>query len=258
MEQQRWGEALMVHDESARRDTRLEGAVIASSSSSPPTSIASRVDVDVCAEGASIIQQNSYARRQQQRRIARRRMRDGQREIDEYFTEEADADEGWGHVADAYRLSNRHGDRAFGLGSASWHQSSGSGFPADYDLEMALALSLSLEDSAVGDGEGSQSAAAASSVNLSYEALSELENVSSVLPQQQIEQLPVITVTCSGGVAAVGMDELCSICQCEYVEGDKLLQLPCSHHFHKSCASEWLSAYSKLCPMCKGEAHPPS
>ena len=48
--------------------------------------------------------------------------------------------------------------------------------------------------------------------------------------------------------------EVCSICQCDYNEDRLRTTLPCRHHFHQDCAQEWLSTYSKLCPVCKTSA----
>ena len=53
--------------------------------------------------------------------------------------------------------------------------------------------------------------------------------------------------------------EECSICCCEYAEGDQLLEFGCSfnHKFHNECLSKWLTQ-KRLCPMCRQHApdHP--
>lgn len=50
----------------------------------------------------------------------------------------------------------------------------------------------------------------------------------------------------------------CAVCLCEYKHADKLRRLPCSHHFHRRCADEWLQV-NKGCPLCRlpidGEEH---
>ncbi|XP_057616758.1 E3 ubiquitin-protein ligase RLIM-like [Chionomys nivalis] len=42
----------------------------------------------------------------------------------------------------------------------------------------------------------------------------------------------------------------CSICITEYMEGDKLRELPCSHEYHVHCIDRWLSENS-TCPICR-------
>ena len=42
----------------------------------------------------------------------------------------------------------------------------------------------------------------------------------------------------------------CSICMCDYENGDKLKLLQCTHRFHKDCITEWLKKKG-LCPVCK-------
>jgi hypothetical protein len=41
----------------------------------------------------------------------------------------------------------------------------------------------------------------------------------------------------------------CSICLCEYEDGDKLISLPCKHIFHDDCISSWTSNNTR-CPLC--------
>jgi len=52
-------------------------------------------------------------------------------------------------------------------------------------------------------------------------------------------------------------DATCAICLSNYGEGDKLLFLPCHHHFHEACISMWLKQYNKACPMCKADIDAP-
>jgi hypothetical protein len=48
----------------------------------------------------------------------------------------------------------------------------------------------------------------------------------------------------------------CSICLCDYEDGEKIRELKCGHWFHDDCSSRWLKAASdggqgkKTCPLC--------
>jgi hypothetical protein len=46
-------------------------------------------------------------------------------------------------------------------------------------------------------------------------------------------------------------DELvtCSICLCEYEDGERLVRLPCSHIYHEECVSSWTTNHVR-CPLC--------
>ena len=46
-------------------------------------------------------------------------------------------------------------------------------------------------------------------------------------------------------------DELanCSICLCEYEDGERIVKLPCSHEYHDDCVSSWTSNHVR-CPLC--------
>jgi Ring finger domain len=54
-----------------------------------------------------------------------------------------------------------------------------------------------------------------------------------------------------GGDDTEGSDEEphCSICLCEYEDGDKLVSLPCKHIFHDDCISSWTDN-NQRCPLC--------
>jgi hypothetical protein len=53
------------------------------------------------------------------------------------------------------------------------------------------------------------------------------------------------------GDDAEGSDEEphCSICLCEYEEGDKLVSLPCRHIYHEDCITSWTD-HNQKCPLC--------
>eukprot|EP00937_MAST-01D_sp_MAST-1D-sp2_P005676 g5676.t1 len=50
-----------------------------------------------------------------------------------------------------------------------------------------------------------------------------------------------------GGVEEEGPS--CTICLCEFEDGDVVTSLPCLHTFHKTCCVQWLKEKS-TCPMC--------
>ena len=44
-------------------------------------------------------------------------------------------------------------------------------------------------------------------------------------------------------------DDVCSICLCEYEEGNKCVRLQCSHIYHEECISTWTTNHVR-CPLC--------
>lgn len=44
----------------------------------------------------------------------------------------------------------------------------------------------------------------------------------------------------------------CSICQCEFENGEQARSLPCFHIFHKECVDRWLGT-NKTCPVCRAD-----
>jgi len=52
-------------------------------------------------------------------------------------------------------------------------------------------------------------------------------------------------------------EESCVVCLNEFVEGQALRQLPCSHRFHQHCIDKWLSR-RKVCPLCLQDIESPT
>ncbi|KAG2423831.1 hypothetical protein HXX76_014991 [Chlamydomonas incerta] len=42
----------------------------------------------------------------------------------------------------------------------------------------------------------------------------------------------------------------CTVCLCEYEEGERITQLPCKHDFHTNCINKWLQTHY-TCPICR-------
>lgn len=46
------------------------------------------------------------------------------------------------------------------------------------------------------------------------------------------------------------LEQICTICCCEFVRTDQATTLPCRHLFHMSCIEQWLKK-SATCPVCR-------
>jgi hypothetical protein len=60
--------------------------------------------------------------------------------------------------------------------------------------------------------------------------------------KETLSSLPLKTIDKS--------DDKCAVCLDDFVEGDKVPQLPCSHYFHDACVKEWLKSHH-TCPTCR-------
>jgi len=80
-------------------------------------------------------------------------------------------------------------------------------------------------------------------VDLSYEALCELEDVVVPTPADVLARMPTTAVDVDGGGE-------CNVCLLAYEAGDRVRTLPCDHRFHVDCVDQWLGR-SKACPVCK-------
>eukprot|EP00040_Diaphanoeca_grandis_P030990 m.184509 g.184509 ORF g.184509 m.184509 type:complete len:445 (+) comp32194_c0_seq3:384-1718(+) len=66
-----------------------------------------------------------------------------------------------------------------------------------------------------------------------------------------VASMPSRTITAKESAEGVGEDkDCCVICLDNYVEGDVVAILPCSHEFHKECIDPWLIERF-TCPLCK-------
>ncbi|XP_011088238.1 E3 ubiquitin-protein ligase MBR2 [Sesamum indicum] len=88
--------------------------------------------------------------------------------------------------------------------------------------------------------------------NMSYEELLALEeqigNVSTGLTEEKIKSCMKQRTYEAMGVSS--NMEPCCICQEDYISGDDIGILDCSHEFHSGCIKQWLTL-KNLCPICK-------
>eukprot|EP00873_Tetraselmis_striata_P037621 jgi/Tetstr1/457885/TSEL_044404.t1 len=71
------------------------------------------------------------------------------------------------------------------------------------------------------------------------------------LPLELVSRLPTSSIKLSELEPDAGGEEpMCTICLCEYEEGEKVTWLPCSHSYHTECVTSWLKS-SLTCPICK-------
>jgi len=67
------------------------------------------------------------------------------------------------------------------------------------------------------------------------------------LPKSSLKKIPTKKFT--AGMEA--QHETCCICLDDYVVGDKLRVLPCSHAYHVKCIDPWLLKNKRVCPQCR-------
>lgn len=73
---------------------------------------------------------------------------------------------------------------------------------------------------------------------------------------EELDAVPVDSDTVLPVVVDMSPIE-CSICLCEYTEGEMLRTLPCQHTFHQKCVDQWLQNHSTCC-ICRSSvlSHP--
>lgn len=73
---------------------------------------------------------------------------------------------------------------------------------------------------------------------------------------QQQEMMSILTYnhhpTMMFDPKTMGKQTKCAICLGDYVAGEELMILPCTHNFHRTCLQHWLQQ-SNTCPVCRRE-----
>lgn len=74
---------------------------------------------------------------------------------------------------------------------------------------------------------------------------SRMEDVKVVMSEEDFMKLP-----CKEIEEELAKRE-CNICIETYMEGDSVIELPCTHMFHKQCIQKWLCTEKINCPVCR-------
>ncbi|KAF9614556.1 hypothetical protein IFM89_019303 [Coptis chinensis] len=83
----------------------------------------------------------------------------------------------------------------------------------------------------------------------------DIENSVAGLDQMVINSYPKFPFSKSKNIGANG-DLVCSICLCDYKEGEMLRMMPdCRHFFHIFCVDAWLRLHAS-CPVCRNSPLP--
>ncbi|CAI8598274.1 unnamed protein product [Vicia faba] len=70
------------------------------------------------------------------------------------------------------------------------------------------------------------------------------------------EKNPTIRYTKKSNNKPLLLNVDCSVCLCDFEEGEKVRSLKCKHAFHKDCLDKWLQDYLATCPLCREQVLP--
>ena len=70
------------------------------------------------------------------------------------------------------------------------------------------------------------------------------------LDQAAIDAIPKVKYCKANPPPSIDSSEVCSICLCDYEDGEFVRILPCKHVFHPECVDTWLKRNSS-CPACR-------
>jgi hypothetical protein len=72
-----------------------------------------------------------------------------------------------------------------------------------------------------------------------------MEDVKVVMNEEDFEKMPCKIIQTKDD------KKECNICIEVYKNGDKVIELPCNHLFHKECIKQWLCKEKINCPVCR-------
>ena len=78
------------------------------------------------------------------------------------------------------------------------------------------------------------------------ERLERFQDVKVGMKSWQIRELPIVRYHKTEGNKNV----MCTICQCDFEEGERVMQLRCQHQYHPDCITQWFKEH-KTCPICR-------
>lgn len=80
-----------------------------------------------------------------------------------------------------------------------------------------------------------------------------LDNVKLVVKEEVLDKIPTSSYeTVKDDIKKINV--ICSVCQDDFTNTDKVRILPCDHIYHLNCIDEWLKQHSYKCPCCRKPA----
>jgi Ring finger domain len=130
---------------------------------------------------------------------------------------------------------------------------------SEFSAEDLAALQAAVEEENNANDDGDDGEDAADVSGMSYDMLLRLGDQMgdvkferwTMIAQQKIDTLPIVTFESVDEEKANDCDVLCLVCREQYEKGNKLRRLPCSHLFHAHCVDQWLTRSSDKCPFCR-------
>merc|ERR1719345_476420 len=85
--------------------------------------------------------------------------------------------------------------------------------------------------------------------DINPEDFDKLSKLDERLPKRNIAQRDLVNQLPRVPAKDCGTTE-CSVCLAAFAPNQSVVKLPCSHAFHHTCISKWLTQCKNTCPLC--------
>lgn len=80
--------------------------------------------------------------------------------------------------------------------------------------------------------------------------LQQNDSIKLTVPKEELDKIPILDYeNLSDDIKKI--NEMCTICQCNFEKTDKVRCVKCNHVFHSECIDKWLLESNYMCPVCR-------